>query len=353
MLLGCADRAAVPCGQSTVEQLEQANDLLRRSAAAGGAVRAPSLCAAARAALVEAEAELAVLKRRRPIAPDCDRVGDLARRARTAAERCALRATSLRNRSRARAEARLADLDRGIALAAALVRHLPHGDPARDVLRQAEIAAGEARAGFTRQEFERAEGAASRGSRRVAEAVRAANSFIDSFARHPRRDRWRDWIKETLREGRKTEKPVVLVDKLRRRLLVLRGKEEIAAYRVELGISAIEDKVHAGDEATPEGRYHVTEVRKPGNTRYHRALMLDYPNADDRAEFARRRRAGELAGNQGIGAHIEIHGEGGRGLDWTQGCVALTNEEMDELVELVGKGTAVTIVGTIPEGALP
>lgn len=326
---------------------------MQRAAEAGGAVRATALCAEAQGTLAEAEAEVAVQTRRLPIARDYEKAETLALRAREAAERCALQATLMRGRSRTRADRGLDNLARGIARAKPLVRHLPDPHPARDILRQAEIALGEGRKSFALQEFERAEEATGRGSRQVSEVVRAVDSFIESFAHHPRRGRWKRWVTETLREGRTTGRPIILVDKLRRQLLVLKKEDEIATYSVELGISAIEDKIQAGDEATPEGRYHVTEVRDPGRTRYHRALMLDYPNADDLAEFRRLQRAGRVARGKGIGSHIEIHGEGGRGVDWTQGCVALTNADMDDLIGLVGVGTPVTIVGTIPEGALP
>jgi murein L,D-transpeptidase YafK len=93
-------------------------------------------------------------------------------------------------------------------------------------------------------------------------------------------------------------------------------------------------------------------MRAPGQTHYYRALMLDYPNADDRARFQALQRTGQMPRNGRIGSNIEIHGEGGRSQDWTQGCVALSNDEMDELVSLVGVGTPVTIVGMIPDKVL-
>ncbi len=81
--------------------------------------------------------------------------------------------------------------------------------------------------------------------------------------------------------------------------------------------------------------------------------MLDYPNAEDRTRFRRLKRAGQMPRDQEIGSLIEIHGQGGRSRDWTKGCVALENADMDELAPRVHVGTAVTIVGTIPDEALP
>ena len=160
-------------------------------------------------------------------------------------------------------------------------------------------------------------------------------------------------MKEAFRESRRTNESVIIVDKLRRRLLLIQGEEELASYPVDLGIAGMVSKTRAGDEATLEGRYRVTEVRGPGRTRYYRALMLDYPNAEDRTRFRRLQRSGGVPRGHEIGSLIEIHGKGGRGQDWTQGCVALENSDMDDLVPQVEVGTRVTIVGTIPDGAIP
>jgi L,D-transpeptidase catalytic domain len=138
----------------------------------------------------------------------------------------------------------------------------------------------------------------------------------------------------------------LIVDKLARRLDVYAGSRPIAEFAVELGSNGLARKAYAGDRATPEGRYKVVQRRGPGQTRYHRALMLDYPNAGDRKRWEAAQRAGEVPSGAGPGGLIEIHGDGGRGVDWTDGCVALTNAEMDRLFELVPMGASVTIVGT-------
>jgi murein L,D-transpeptidase YafK len=117
-----------------------------------------------------------------------------------------------------------------------------------------------------------------------------------------------------------------------------------------MGFNWIADKSRADDGATPEGRYRVVKANKL--SLYHKALLLDYPNATDRAEFAMARRRGEMPLTAGIGGLIEIHGEGGRGRDWTRGCVAVTNADMDELFARVPIGTPVTIVGSDDYGPI-
>ena len=74
--------------------------------------------------------------------------------------------------------------------------------------------------------------------------------------------------------------------------------------------------------------------------------MLDYPNAEDRARYELGRRTGQVPLRAGIGSLIEIHGEGGQGRDWTNGCVALSNRDMDKVFARARVGTPVTIVGT-------
>ena len=155
-----------------------------------------------------------------------------------------------------------------------------------------------------------------------------------------------------MKNSRAGNTTVIIVDKLRRQLLVVRGDEDLASFEVDLGLGGMESKTRAGDAFTPEGRYKVTEVRNPGQTRYYRALMLDYPNRDDIARFRAAQKAGTVPKNGRIGNNIEIHGKDGRDQDWTQGCVTLSNDDMDTLVGLVDVGTPVTIVGMIPDGVL-
>jgi hypothetical protein len=345
--------AACGCVAFPAADLEAARRAMTRAAEADGAVRAPELCGPARAALAHAEAEAAVQARRPPLSRNYEPAAALAIEARRAAEACAARAGAVLARARRDASRRLADLERAIERARALARHLPPRHAARSGVLRAEIALGEGRTSQARLQHERALEAAGRGLAETRAVIADIDRFFESVRADPRAGRWRRWVKETVRDSRRSGRPAILVDKLRRQLLVVRGDEELATYNVDLGISGIQSKVQEGDEATPEGRYRVTEVRGPGRTRYHRALMLNYPNPEDVANLRRLQRAGKVPHSQEPGGLIEIHGKGGRGVDWTQGCVALDNEDMDDLVRRVGVGTPVTIVGTIPEGALP
>ena len=134
----------------------------------------------------------------------------------------------------------------------------------------------------------------------------------------------------------------MLVLKAPRRLLLLRGDRVLRDYEVALGSSPSGPKRRRGDGRTPEGRYRIDS--RVADSRFHRALRISYPNAED-LEFARR--AGIAPGGD-----VMIHGlpagegwVGGvhRGYDWTNGCIGVTDDEMDEIWELVDDGTPIEI----------
>ena len=337
------------CSQPPLHQIEAARKALKRAAASGGVLRAPEICAAAQAALARAEAEIRVQGRKSSWSRRYRFAERLAVVALDTGRSCAAHAEAVQEGRKRRAGGALDDLQSAIDHASALARHTPDSG-IQAVLLRATLSLGEGRSSFETGEYERASAAAGRGREQVAAAVREIDQFIDEYRRSPRREAWRKWLRGTLQQSRDEKRTVLVVDKLRRELLVVRGDDEMASFRVDLGLGGMEHKTRAGDAFTPEGRYKVTEVRNPGQTRYYRALMLDYPNDEDRRRFNALRKQGLLPRKGGIGNNIEIHGEGGREQDWTQGCVALSNDDMDALVGYVQVGTPVTIVGTIPEG---
>lgn len=180
-----------------------------------------------------------------------------------------------------------------------------------------------------------------------ARQVDATWQALHARFREPRLRRvWRSWAETTIAATRHGP-PALLIDKLERRLDVYSGGRRVASFPVELGSRGLERKLHAGDRATPEGTYRVVQVKSGAQTRYYKALLLDYPNGEDLARYREGRRRGEVPRHAGAGGLIEIHGHGGQGRDWTDGCVALTDADMDALFRHVHKGTRVTIVGTL------
>lgn len=132
----------------------------------------------------------------------------------------------------------------------------------------------------------------------------------------------------------------VLVDKSERRLELRRDGRIIRNYTIALGGNPIGPKRQEGDGKTPEGDY-VVDFRK-ADSAFHLSLHISYPNAADEAESAR----------LGVptGGAIFIHGlpnaypfEKAPKVDWTQGCIAVDNDEIEEIWRLVPDGTPITI----------
>lgn len=134
----------------------------------------------------------------------------------------------------------------------------------------------------------------------------------------------------------------VLIDKSERQLILLRGERPLKTYQVALGSAPKGHKRFEGDQRTPEGVYAI-DFRN-ADSGFHRALRISYPNEADRV---RALEAGVDPGGQ-IMIHGLKNGQGwlGRrhlGGDWTDGCIAVTNEEIEEIWSLVDLGTPVEI----------
>lgn len=132
----------------------------------------------------------------------------------------------------------------------------------------------------------------------------------------------------------------LIVDKSERLMVAYAGGQPVKAWRgLQFGDAPQGHKQFEGDERTPEGRYTI-EGRNPGSA-YHLSLKVSYPNAADRA-FAR-------AQGRSPGGDIFLHGQpnslpfGRVPGDWTDGCIALSNAEIEELWRIVPDGTVIEI----------
>jgi hypothetical protein len=171
-----------------------------------------------------------------------------------------------------------------------------------------------------------------------------ARKTLEEYFKHS--DTWQDWSDETIRESRRSGGYSILVEKIPAQLHLYQGGKKKFTFEAEFGSNWLGDKKSRGDMATPEGKYTITKKLSGGSTKYHKALLINYPNKVDVQEFNERIRNGQLRADASIGDLIEIHGDGGKGGNWTQGCVALKNSDMDVLYKYVSKGTPVTIIGS-------
>lgn len=214
---------------------------------------------------------------------------------------------------------------------------------ARRKLSRAALALGEADVLAKDREFEAASAKVEAASRLAAEAEKAVVSHISRYLDPDQVRSWKQAAEETIAESRRRGTTVIIVSKLERRLTVYRSGALYRTYEVGLGFNGLADKRYAGDNATPEGRYTV--VRKIPSSLYYKALLINYPNDEDRRWFAREKARGTIPRSASIGGDVELHGGGQDSL--TRGCVSLDNKDMDEVYALAGVGTPVTIIGTL------
>jgi lipoprotein-anchoring transpeptidase ErfK/SrfK len=261
-------------------------------------------------------------------------------------------ALALGNRKRLAAKAEaddaLAGADREAARGSDVAEAMQLGPYNRSLLQKSRMALLEARSMYARGDYNEA---ASRARESVAQAQVVSKNAVDAASRYADASlisRWRRMIAETAGWSRSSGNPAIVVLKENHRLDLYDNGVVVRSYAADMGYRSVNDKLISGDAATPEGRYRVTAKKSASN--YHKALALDYPNEEDRAQFALLTRLGRIPRGRSLGGLIEIHGEGGRGKDWTKGCVALANGDIDDLFRRVGVGTPVTIVGGNGQG---
>jgi hypothetical protein len=158
---------------------------------------------------------------------------------------------------------------------------------------------------------------------------------------------WKHWVEKTIDESKKNRDYSIIIDKFSRKCFIYQNGIRKLEFDAELGRNWVGDKRSKGDKATPEGMYKISKKFDSNKTKYYKALLLDYPNDEDKETFLAEIKRGTLPSSAKIGGLIEIHGNGGKGVDWTEGCVALTDSEMDIVFKLARVGTPVTIVGSI------
>jgi murein L,D-transpeptidase YafK len=134
----------------------------------------------------------------------------------------------------------------------------------------------------------------------------------------------------------------IVVEKQRRRLTLYQAGFPVGVYRIALGKQPVGDKREVGDNRTPEGVFYI-DYKNP-DSKYHLALHISYPDA---AHIARARARGVKAGGD-----VMIHGLpaayanlGGKHseYDWTEGCIAVTNAEIEQIWGAVPRGSPIQI----------
>lgn len=140
------------------------------------------------------------------------------------------------------------------------------------------------------------------------------------------------------------------VDKSERIFSVRVKAHVLKTYPCVLGESPVGDKFHQGDRRTPEGRFTFRSKRV--HDKWHKFIWVDYPNAESWRRYRERQAAGDIPEGKDIGGEIGIHGVPDgmdhwimQGVDWTWGCIALRNADVDEIYPYIRpQGTVMDIV---------
>lgn len=140
----------------------------------------------------------------------------------------------------------------------------------------------------------------------------------------------------------------VVIDKSDYELQVFDAQGWYATYPVVFGNSSLDDKKMEGDRLTPEGTFHIAAKRP--HEKWSRFLALDYPTQESLQKFQKRKQRGEIPANAKPGGGVGIHGTWphdefmiDRFKNWTNGCIALKNEDVQEIYNYLKVGTPVTI----------
>ena len=151
---------------------------------------------------------------------------------------------------------------------------------------------------------------------------------------------WAHWPREPLPEGTRADR--VVVRKAARVLELYRGSELLRTYSVALGRDPLGHKQQEGDGRTPEGNY-VLDYRNPKSA-FYRSLHVSYPApADTASARSRGVSPGGMIMVHGIRNRMGFIGRLHRLFDWTDGCIAVTDAEIEEIWRVVPDGTPIVI----------
>jgi len=222
---------------------------------------------------------------------------------------------------------------------------LPLKEDFRKSFNKARLLLEEARIARNKGDYNKAIDITTRAGKLLTEAERIADKRVKDYFGHYQE--WQKLYKDAIAASAKQNNTLIVVEKLAYRILVYKDGKLKSEFKTEYGPNWLGVKNHQGDGATPEGMYRVTKKKERGATIYYKALLINYPNTDDMTRYKGKVRSGEIPRHVDVGGLIEIHGHGGRGFNWTNGCVALADKDMDVVYRLASVNTPVLIVGSL------
>jgi hypothetical protein len=251
--------------------------------------------------------------------------------------------TDIKNTKKTDISDRLSLLKNRIETLKGLTELINEGRLARKDLIKAELLLSEATARFNKSDYLTAEAKLKGISGFIEAAENVLRPIIGRYSDRDHIRKWQQMADETIAESKSKGIPAIIVNKSERILILYKNGVPFKTYSIGLGRNGSLDKSFAGDQKTPEGKYRIT--KKLSSSRFHKALLINYPNEEDMRNFISAKKKGLIPSNSRIGGLIEIHGGGKESM--TYGCVSMDNNMIDSLFGLVDVGTPVTIVGAV------
>jgi L,D-peptidoglycan transpeptidase YkuD (ErfK/YbiS/YcfS/YnhG family) len=222
---------------------------------------------------------------------------------------------------------------------------LPINEGFRDNFNRAKLMLEESRIARSKEEFQKASEILKKAEKLLENAENTAETrmkdYFNDFSK------WEKLYKQAVASSSKNNSTLIVVDKLSHELRLYKDGKMKQIFVAEFGPNWIGDKNHQGDQATPEGSYLVSTKKERRQTRYYKALLLNYPNPEDLLRYQNNVKNGLIPKHIDAGGLIEIHGHGGQGFNWTNGCVALSDRDMDVVFRHSSVNTPVIIVGSL------
>ena len=212
---------------------------------------------------------------------------------------------------------------------------------------ETELLVKQARHYLEQGQFDYANQASERASQNLFKQTALLTNELGRYADDDLIAAWRESARRTIDWSRKNRAHAIVISKADRVLTVYKSGRKVLTYPIRLGSKGIRAKQYYGDGATPEGEYRIQRKRGPGQTPYFRALILDYPNAEDRRRFEEAQQAGLIPKNRQMPGLIQLHGIAQGITDQPYGSIVLDNPQIAVLFAQVAVGTPVNIVGAL------
>lgn len=244
-----------------------------------------------------------------------------------------------------RTKASVESLQNNLDRVGQLYSSLPINEGFRDNYNRAKLLLEECRIAHNKGEFQKTSEILERAEVLLKKAENTAETRMkDYFSDFPH---WESLYKKAIESSARNNSNLIVVDKLAHQLRLYKNGKLRQTFVAEFGPNWIGDKNHQGDQATPEGSYLVSKKKERRQTRYYKALLLNYPNPDDLQRYKSNVKNGVIPKHIDVGGLIEIHGHGGQGFNWTNGCVALSDRDMDIVYHQASVNTPVIIIGSL------